>query len=136
MTKISEIQLLKEKLVAQKKVLSKLNLQRKKELTEFQNTKAALLSTMQRYGMTEYVDEENKLTFHIKKKPKKSGHSTIAKLLVYLHETKKESLGAAIERIQKWSKVIHARDDEDVKLYIKNIPQKRNRKPSLETTNV
>ena len=91
---------------------------------------------MQLYGMTEYVDEENKLTFYIKKKPKKTGHSTIAKLLVYLHETKKEPLdAAAIERIQKWSKVIHARDDKDVKLYIKNIPQKRNIKPSLETTN-
>jgi len=137
MTKTSELQSLKEKLVAQKKVLTNLNVQRKRELTEFQNTRAALLSTMQRYGMTEYVDEENKLTFKIKKKPKKSGHSTIAKLLVYLHERKKESLKEAIEGIEKWSKVIHARDDEDVKLYIKNMPQKRNDKPLLqvETSN-
>lgn len=134
MTKTLELKLLKEKLLAQKMVLSNLNLERKKQLTEFQNTKAALLSTMQRYGMTEYVDEENKLTFEIKKKPKKSGHTTIAKLLVYLNETKKKPLDEAIERIKKWSKVIHARDDEDVKLYIKNIPQKRKEK-TLEINN-
>ena len=134
MTKTLELKLLKEKLLAQKMVLSNLNLERKKQLTEFQNTKAALLSTMQRYGMTEYVDEENKLTFEIKKKPKKSGHTTIAKLLVYLNETKNEPLDEAIERIKKWSKVIHARDDEDVKLYIKNIPQKRKEK-TLEINN-
>ena len=134
MTKTLEtLKSLKDKLIAQKKVLSTLNLERKKQLTEFQDTKAALLLTMQHCGMTEYADEENKLTFEIKKKPKKSGHSTIAKLLEYLKETKKEPLdNAAIELIQKWSKIIHTRDDKDVKLYIKSISEKAKKKKLLQ----
>ena len=92
---------------------------------------------MQRYGMTEYVDEENKLTFQIKKKPKKERAFDNCKASRVFKRKQKESLKEAIEGIEKWSKVIHARDDEDVKLYIKNMPQKRNNKPPLqvETTN-
>ena len=125
MTKTTELESLKEKLVTQKRVLSKLNVERKKKLTEFQSTKAALLSIMQRCGMTRCVDEESKLLFEIKPKPSKSGHSTIKKLLQYLGEANDEDKDlAAIEKIKLWSKIIHSRDAEDLKLYIKSMPRK------------
>ena len=70
---IGNLEIIKRQAYCAEKSASTLNLERKKQLTEFQDTKAALLLTMQHCGMTEYADEENKLTFEIKKNLKRVG---------------------------------------------------------------
>tara|TARA_A100001015_G_scaffold214434_1_gene240724 strand:- start:345 stop:590 length:246 start_codon:yes stop_codon:yes gene_type:complete len=75
----------------------------------------------------EYVDEENNIKFEIKTRPNKNGHSTIKKLLMYL-ETSDDVNEKTITCIKQWNKVLHTRNEEDVKLYIKSMKRRSSSK--------